>query len=126
MAPPCKSQETSRLVPGEPAIIVGCFNGGSDEESFVAVLGFNSGVDLPEVLLAIDCGVTGWQMSGGSLVVKSSDLQSGAAIPSRHHPNVRFTWQPDGPWGQMLPAQSYGDSHSGFPGFCQVLSPSSN
>ncbi len=126
---PCRVQQTRQLVPGEPVIIVGCFNGGSDQEGFVTVLGFNPGVDLPEALLAIDCGVTGWAMSGRSLVIESSDLQSGSGIPSPRHPDVSFTWQQDGQAGSILPAQAYGSvgpHGSGFPSFCEVLSPSTN
>ena len=124
---PCRTEQTRRLVPGEPVLVVGCFDGGSDQESFVAVLGFNPGVGLPEVLLAIDCGVTGWAMRGSSLVVESSDLQSGAGIPSPRHPDVAFAWQADGQWGSLLPAHEYasdGPEGSGFPSFCDVLSPS--
>jgi hypothetical protein len=124
---PCRTEQTRQLVPGEPVLVVGCFNGGSDQESFVAVLGFNPGVGLPEVLLAIDCGVTGWAMRGSSLVVESSDLQSGADIPSPRHPDLAFAWQADGQWGSLLPAQEYGSvgpEGSGFPNFCDVLSPS--
>ena len=108
LSDPCRVKQTRQLVAGEPVIIVGCFNGGSDQESFVAVLGFNPGVQLPEVLLAIDCGVTGWVMRGSSLVIESSKLQSGAAIPSPRHRDVSFTWQQDGQAGSILPAQAYG------------------
>jgi hypothetical protein len=124
---PCRTEQTRRLVPGEPVLVVGCFNGGSDQESFVAVLGFNPGVGLPEVLLAIDCGVTGWTMRGSSLVVESSALQSGAGIPSPRHPDVAFAWQTDGQGSRLLPAQAYasiGPEGSGFPSCCDVLSQS--
>jgi hypothetical protein len=130
MAPdPCRVQQTRQLVPGEPVIIVGCFNCASDQESFVTVLGFNHGVDLPDVLLAIDCGVTGWVMRGNSLVIESSQLQSGAGIPSPKHPDVSFTWQEYGQWASILPAQAYGSvgpEGSGFPSFCEELGPSNN
>jgi hypothetical protein len=39
---PCKSQISDGLNTGQTDIIVGCFNGGSDQESFVTVLGFNT------------------------------------------------------------------------------------
>jgi hypothetical protein len=66
-------------------------------------------------------------MRGSSLVVESSDLQSGAGIPSPRHPDVAFAWQADGQWVSLLPAQEYGSvgpEGSGLPSFCDVLSPS--
>ncbi len=61
---PCHAQLSDSIVPNEKVVIVGCFNGGSDLESFVVVLSMRPGLGLPQVLLDADCGDTEWQVRG--------------------------------------------------------------
>jgi hypothetical protein len=119
---PCRAQRSKQLVPGETVIIVGCFNGGSDGESFVAVLGFHPGLALPEVLLSADCGDTDWQLHGNRLIILSSDLKSGAAYPGSPHPDISITWSGEGAFGSLSP-RTNGD-FSNFMTFCRPANPS--
>jgi hypothetical protein len=121
---PCHGQITDKIVPGETVIVVGCFNGGSDGESFVAVLGFHPGLAWPEVLLSADCGDTSWRLEGTTLVIQSWDLKAGSAFPSARHPDVAFSWEGNSSLGALTPAtQVYGANGSNFPTFCHTLDP---
>jgi hypothetical protein len=116
---PCGYQVASRVVPDEAVLIVGCFNGGSDAESFVVVVGFPPSEDLPEILLPIDCGQTWWKVRGNSLVIRSASLRGGASYPGKPHPDVAFTWG-----GALLPASPvFNNRGADFPPFCHTLAP---
>jgi hypothetical protein len=119
-------QLSDGIVPNGKVVIVGCFNGGSDLESFVVVLGMRPGLNLPQVLLDADCGDTEWQVRGSALVIKSWDLYSGASSPSPAHPDVSFTWQ-GGTFGLLLPTSAaYGSNGTDWPTFCKTLDIANN
>lgn len=118
---PCQTETTSALVPNESVIVVGCFNGGSDGESFVIVLGFEPNSGLPQILLDEDCRDTGWLLKSNALVIQSWDLRAGASQPSQRHPDVSFTWS-GGPVDGFMPnPTTYGANGSDFPAFCQQV-----
>jgi len=127
---PCSAQLTDKLVPEEDVIVVGCFDGGSDAESFVAVLGFNPGGSLPQLLLLLDCGATRWKIRGSSLIIESSGPLSGPITRSASHPNVIITWQggaatsQGNALGSLLPVSAgYGVQHTLWPSFCSPVGP---
>jgi hypothetical protein len=127
---PCVAQLTDNIVPEEDVIVVGCLDGGSDAESFVAVLGFNPGGSLPQLLLSLDCGSTRWKVRGSSLIIESSGLLSGPITSPVSHPNVIVTWQggaatsQGNALGSLLPVSAvYGVQDTPWPSFCSPVGP---
>jgi hypothetical protein len=87
-------------------------------------------VDGPAVATGVQLG--GVPVGEGGPTKSSSEATGelgpavGSGRPGPRHLDVSFSWQSDGQWGSLLPAHAYGSvdpEGSGFPSFCQVLSP---
>jgi hypothetical protein len=98
----CTSSVATKLIPGGPAIVTNCLNGGSDGESFFTVSGIQPGPEVPVVMLAFTCGQTQAAARGGNLVVKSSGLSGGGGEPVPSQPTFQFRWQGSGILGGLI------------------------
>jgi len=112
----CGATREKIVGPSGPVLVVQCWNGGSDGEHFVLVLG--NAHRTPRVLMAVDCGQTGFTVHRGVLSVTSWELSGGGGVPSPANPRVMFHW--DSGVGRLIPV---GISGVGLPGFCINVTP---
>lgn len=96
----CDHETSAQLVLGGPSLMVQCLNGGSDAQSFIAVIARPPGYAWPVVLLATTCGQTRATINGRELIVRTAGLRSGAAYPGSAQPTFVFKWMNGAFWTQ--------------------------
>jgi hypothetical protein len=73
----CGAQFDSRLVPDQNVVILDCYDGGTDGESYVVVAGFSPGVNsTPRILYSADCEDTSYAIKGTELEMYSFPLKA--------------------------------------------------
>jgi hypothetical protein len=108
----CESSLAILHGPPGRVVAIECHSGGTDQESFVVVIGLVS--HIPSFIFGVDCQVTGYHESHGSLYIDSHDLQANAidSPASPTNPSFRLVWESGAQ--QLVPA-----GHSGsLPSYC--------
>jgi hypothetical protein len=63
-----------------PSLVARCFTGGTNEASVVAAVGLGTS-GKPNVMLAIDCGITALDLKEKAIVIHRADLAEGSGRP---------------------------------------------
>ena len=100
-----KSATSETLVPGSVALIVACDQGAAVPDSSVYVAA--SPASDPNLVLALHCGVTDFELSGSTLVISSktpllsSDASAGAGYQT--NPPLSLAWKGTEGFGSTFP-----------------------
>jgi len=88
-------KEAPELLSTGASLVADCEIGGTNGASVVAVVGVGTR-DIPTVVLAVTCGVTGFDLQGPTLELHRADLRESASAPS----TGEFTYQLEMPEGR--------------------------